>query len=129
MVGFIPNCYRDQKMCNKAIDNYTWFGPNCYSTQKMFSNVVGTYSSAIQFVGECYKTSQMFNKAIDTCPFMFMNMFVSWILCLCKININIINIIVSYYFYVIYMFLELMPERWHPTKWWDWCVLEDVKKK
>ena len=21
-----------------------------------------------------------------------------------------------------------MPAPWHPTRWWDWCVLE-VKKK
>ena len=22
---------------------------------------------------------------------------------------------------------KLMPVAWHPTRWWDWCVLEDGK--
>ena len=24
---------------------------------------------------------------------------------------------------------ELMPEAWHPTRWWDWCMSKDKKKK
>ena len=24
---------------------------------------------------------------------------------------------------------ELMPITWHPSRWWDWCVPEDEKKK
>ena len=23
---------------------------------------------------------------------------------------------------------ELLPVAWHPSRWWDWCVLEDEKK-
>ena len=22
-----------------------------------------------------------------------------------------------------------MPIAWHPSRWWDWCVPEDKKKK
>ena len=24
---------------------------------------------------------------------------------------------------------ELMPIAWHPSRWWDWCIPEDEKKK
>ena len=24
---------------------------------------------------------------------------------------------------------ELMPITWHPSRWWNWCVPEDKKKK
>ena len=24
---------------------------------------------------------------------------------------------------------ELMPVAWHPTRWWDWYLSEDEKKK
>ena len=24
---------------------------------------------------------------------------------------------------------ELMPITWHPSRWWDWCVPEDEKKR
>ena len=35
--GFVPDCYKNQKMCCKAVDNYSHileFGSNCYKTQK-----------------------------------------------------------------------------------------------
>ena len=51
MLMFVPNCYKNQKMCNKAIANYAhvWeFVPNCYKTQKVFNKAVDTYPSAMQ---------------------------------------------------------------------------------
>ena len=24
---------------------------------------------------------------------------------------------------------ELLPIAWHPSRWWDWCIPEDEKKK
>ena len=24
---------------------------------------------------------------------------------------------------------ELMPVVWHSTRWWDWCISEDMRKK
>ena len=24
---------------------------------------------------------------------------------------------------------ELMPATWHPTRWWDWYMIEDEKKE
>ena len=24
---------------------------------------------------------------------------------------------------------ELMPIAWHPSRWWDWCMPEEEKKK
>ena len=47
---FIPSCYKDQNMCDKAVN---------------------TYSSTIQFFPDRFKTQEMWNKAVDTCPFVF----------------------------------------------------------
>ena len=47
---FVPDCYKTQKMCNKAVD---------------------TYPSALQFVTGQYKTHEMCIKDVDTCPFVF----------------------------------------------------------
>ena len=59
-------------MCNKTVDNNALrFDPNCYKTQKMCNKAVGTCSSVIQFVAKCFKTKGMCNKAVDTCPFVF----------------------------------------------------------
>ena len=48
----VPYCYEDQKMCNKAVDNYTHalkLVANCYKTQEMCDKPVNTYPSTIQF--------------------------------------------------------------------------------
>ena len=46
----VPDCYKNQKMCNKAIDNYPHaleFVPKCYKTQKMCDKAVDTHPSTI----------------------------------------------------------------------------------
>ena len=50
---FVPDCYKNQKICNKAADNYPHaleFVPDCFKTQKMCNKAVDTYPSATQFV-------------------------------------------------------------------------------
>ena len=63
----VPDCYKNQQMCHKSIDNYLYalkFVPHCYMTQKMCDEVLNTYSSTIQFVPECYLTQEMCDKAV-----------------------------------------------------------------
>ena len=50
MLGFIHDCYKNQKMCDKAADNY---------------------SHALRFISYCYETQKMFNIAVVTCLFVF----------------------------------------------------------
>ena len=59
MFGFIPDCCKNQKMCDKTADNYSdtlIFVTDCHKTQKMCHKDVGTYASAILFVADQYKT-------------------------------------------------------------------------
>ena len=61
-------------MCDKAVDNYSHalvFLPNCYKSQKISNKAVGIYPSAIQFVLECLLDARNVCKAADTCPFLF----------------------------------------------------------
>ena len=57
---FILDCYKNQEMCNKAVDNYPHalkFVPECYKTQKKkkkCDKAVSTYPSTIKFVPECF---------------------------------------------------------------------------
>ena len=70
MLRFIPNCYKNQKMCDKAIVNYFHpleFVPDCYKTRNMSDKAVDTYPSAMQFASDGYKTQEMCNK-----PFAFL---------------------------------------------------------
>ena len=74
MLMFVPNYYKNQKMCNNSVDNYAHaleFVLDCFKIQKMCSKTINTYPSAMQFVSNCYKTQEMCAKAVDTCPFVF----------------------------------------------------------
>ena len=51
----VPDCYKNQEMCNKAVDNHPHaleFVPQCYKTQRMFDKPVDTHSSTIKFVSD-----------------------------------------------------------------------------
>ena len=59
-------------MCNKAIDNYPTalgFVPECYKTQKMCDKAVNTHPSTIKFVPECLMTQEMCDNAVNRCQF------------------------------------------------------------
>ena len=61
----LTHCYKNQKICNKAVDIYVHaYIRNCYKTQKMCNKSVNTSPSAIEFVPECYKTQKMCIKAV-----------------------------------------------------------------
>ena len=55
---FVPDCYENQKVCNKPVDNYPHaleFVLECYNTP----------SFTIQFVPECYKTQGISDKVFN----------------------------------------------------------------
>ena len=65
-LSFIPECYKTQEMCDKAVDTYA-------STIKF---AVDTYASTIKFVPECFMTQEM--CAVNRCFFGIY--FYSWLI-------------------------------------------------
>ena len=61
---FVPDCCKNKKMCNRAVDIHAHALIIC-------NQAVDTPPSAMQFVPECYKTQEVCNKAVDTCLFVF----------------------------------------------------------
>ena len=46
----VPDCYKKQQMCDKAVDNYLHaleFVADCYITRKLYDGVVNTHPSTI----------------------------------------------------------------------------------
>ena len=86
----VPDCYKNQEMCNKAVDHYPHaleFVLNYYMTQKMSGKVVNTHSSTIQFVSECYKTQEMYDKAFIYILFIY-NLFLHLFIFLVNIKLK-----------------------------------------
>ena len=53
MLMLIPDCYKDQYLSNKVVDNHTdalGSGSDCYTTQKICDKAARTYSFTILFV-------------------------------------------------------------------------------
>ena len=69
---FVPDCYKNQEICNKAVDNFALeFVPGFYMTQEMCNKIANTHYSTMKFVPECYKTQEMSYKAFNKCFLSF----------------------------------------------------------
>ena len=70
----VPDCYKNQETCDKAVDNYPHaikFVSEYCKTQKMCDKIADNHPSAMQFLAECYKKQQMCYKTVNTCFFVF----------------------------------------------------------
>ena len=71
----VTDCYKNQEMCNKAVDNYPHaleFVSECYMTQKMCDKAVSTYPSTMKIVPEYFKNC-VINQLIDA--FLYLILF------------------------------------------------------
>ena len=60
-----------------AVNNYPHaleFVPECYKTQKMCDKAVDTHPLAIKYVPECYKTQEMCQRVVHR-SFLYLNLF------------------------------------------------------
>ena len=68
----VSECYKNQEMCYKVVDNYPRaleFVPKYYKTQNMCE------FSKTKFVPECYMTQQIYNKAVNRWFFLYLILF------------------------------------------------------
>ena len=64
----VPDCYTNQEMRSKAVDNYPHaleLVPEYYKTQKMCDKAVDTYTSTIRFVPACFMAQKMYHKSVN----------------------------------------------------------------
>ena len=56
----VSDSYKNQEMCNKAVDNYPHsleFVPECYKTQKMCDKAVDKHPTTIKYVPDSYNSA------------------------------------------------------------------------
>ena len=57
---YVPDRYKTQQMCNKAILENSWTLKSvldCYKNQQMCDKAVDNYPHALGFIAKCYKIS------------------------------------------------------------------------
>ena len=60
----VPDCYKNQEMCNKAVDNVLEFVRECFMTLKICDKAVNTDPSTIKFFPKCFMTQEMYDKTV-----------------------------------------------------------------
>ena len=74
-LGLFPDCCKYQKCVKKLliITLCVKICSDCYKTQKMCNKAAGTYPSAIELTPKCYNSQEIFDKAVDTILFQMWN--------------------------------------------------------
>ena len=63
----VPDCYKNQEMCNKAVDNVLEFVCECFMTLKICDKAVNTDPSTIKIFPKCFMTQEMYDKTVHRC--------------------------------------------------------------
>ena len=118
----VPNRFKTQEMCDVAVmeDRYALeFVPDYRKSEKMCDKVVWEHPSSLQYVPDLFVTQEQVKSWHDNDKFYDDNKIIEW-----------------YYkghqkrkVQKAQIKKELMPITWHPSRWWDWCVPEDEKKE
>ena len=69
---FVPECYKTEKMCDKAVDAYlstTDFAPECFMTQKICAKSVNKCYFVFDYIPDQYKTQEMCDRVVSEDPF------------------------------------------------------------
>ena len=104
-------------MCNKTVDVDSWQLkdiPNQFKTQKMCNKAVRYYSFQLQFVSDWFVTQQQIDVWYDDDYVYHDNELIGWYDGYKARQAQKAKIKE-----------ELLPNAWHPSRQWDWCVPED----
>ena len=141
---FIPDCFKMQEMCNKAVDEHPWCFrsvPDKFKMQVLCNEAVDKYPANFEYVPDHYIiTREICNKALDEylCSLGFIP---DWFITLKMIEngggccascdaefhdwFNCYKQRKAQKSQIKY---ELAPIAWHPDRYIDWCVDEEEKK-
>ena len=66
---YVPDQYKTQQMCNKTIlenGGTSESVSNCYKNQEIWNKAVDNYPHALEFLPDYYMTQEMCNKIFNT---------------------------------------------------------------
>ena len=152
-LAYVPGCFKTQEICNEAVKNklcMLLFVPNRFWTQGMCNEIMRTIPDAFHCISDCFKTQEMCDKAVkndssslEYVPDWFVTREGMWMWYDDYYEDdgdhwdNDVNKDKFFDWYEDYQKRQcqkakikekLLPIAWHPSKYWDWCVLEDKKQ-
>ena len=117
----VPDHFKIEEMCKKALEVDPWQLsdiPDYLKKQKMCDKAVKDDPSCLQFVPDWFVTQEQIYIWYDDDYWYHDDELMEWYEGYKKRKAQKAKIKD-----------ELMPVAWHPSKWWDWCMSEDEKKR
>ena len=74
------DCYKNQEMCNEAVDNYPHaleFVPECFMTQEICNKAVNRCFFVFDFIPDWYKTQEMCASVVSEDPFLIVQVLIN----------------------------------------------------
>ena len=127
-----------------------WLIPDHIKTQEMFEKAVENEPGALEYIPDQYKTQEMCDKAVKD-DSSFLQFVPDWFVTREQIDMwydDYYDDDSDHYdnddedkFFEWYdgykkrktqkasMKEELLPIAWHPSRYWDWCMSEDEKRR
>ena len=137
----IPDHLKTQKICDDAVRRipfYLEYVPDHLKTHEMCDRVVDIKPWLLKFVADHLKTRRMCDKAVREDAFS-LQYIPDWFVVAQEMWYEVFDdddkLTEWYESYQKRMAqkasikVELAPFAWHPSRWWDWCVPEDEKKR
>ena len=139
----VPDHLKTQEVYNKAVHiepRSSKFVPDHFKTQEMCNEAVLIEPRSLAFVLDHFKTQEMCDKAVRDDP---SSLRYDWFVtregaCMWYDDDYAYNDNEMIKWYEGYNRCraqkaeikdDLMPIAWHPSRWYDWCVSEDEKKR
>ena len=121
MLGDVPYHFKIQEMCNKAVDDCPrMLGdvPDHLKAREMLEKAVKKYLWLLKYVLDWFVTHQQLKTWHDNDDYCNDDQLIEWYDGYKKRKAQKTQIKE-----------ELMSIAWHLSRWWDWCIPEDEKKR
>ena len=142
---FLPDHLKTKGMCDKAVRRDPWLLFDVlhhFKSQEMCKRVVEENPQVLKYVPDQFKIQKMCDDAVSNDP-SSLQYIPDWLVTQKQIgrwydDIEYLDDDEPDKWYNVYQKRkvqkaqikeELMPIAWHPSKWWDWCLSEDEKKR
>ena len=146
LLKYVPDHFILQDMCEKAVEKAPWllkYIPACFVTQEICKGAVKICSWTLEYVPDHLKAQDTCNEAVRGGPWNLRHV-PDWLVTQQKIKIwhddttyyyndnEMIELCDGYKNRKAQKALikeELLPIASHPSRYWDWCMSEDEKKR
>ena len=121
ILKFVPGNLQTQEMCKRVVEEnprLLKYVPGRFKTKEICGKAVKEDRDSLQYVPDYFMTQQQLKLWYNNDDWYDDDEIIEWYESYQKRKAQKAKIE-----------KELMPIVWHPSRWWDWCILEEEKRE